>query len=269
MPTPLYNDVLTQESAKRLEGLLKDLPHPVALVGGHAVRLAVQHAWKGHFGEDYFGSRDIDVCYWVDPQWTVDEFQSSAIGQAPHRIKEIGYIPMGTFHFGLYLSNDGHVLQKDPPLPAILGIDFHLLRLDPMVTHIHPHSKEVLGFHPIDEPLFAHVFNDESLRRQVPELDDNVYLPTTPVLVASKLKSLPGRNKEDKAIKDLCDLYALVSYGGASMDSIRQGVHRMLDSAPRLVDGAMKNAALPRALTHLDLEPADFRAVVGPVALPP
>lgn len=133
MPTPLYNDVLTQESAKRVKDLLKDLPHPVALVGGHAVRLTVQHAWQNRFGEDYFGSRDIDVCYRVDPRWTLDEFRTSAIGQAGRRIKEIGYIPMGTFHFGLYLSHDGQVLERDPPPSGDFG-----RRLSP--SQVGPHG---------------------------------------------------------------------------------------------------------------------------------
>lgn len=138
-----------------------------------------------------------------------------------------------------------------------------------MVTHVHPQSKKVLGFHAIDEPVFSHVFSDASLRKTKPELGENVYLPTTPVLVASKLKSLPGRNKEDKAIKDLCDLYALVAFGGVSVMSIRQVVHRILDDVPRLVENATKNGALPDALAHLDLDLADFHAVVGPLALPP
>lgn len=269
MPTPVYRDVLTRESAARLAALVRELPHPVALAGGHAVRHAVRDQWERRFGEEYFGSRDIDVCYLVEPHWTLEEFRASAAGQMPQRIRAIGYQPMGVFRFGLWMDNDGKVLDREPAPPKMLAIDYHVLALDPMVTHVHPRSKEVLGFHPIDEPLLAHTFHEPELRTPAHDLGRNAYVPTPPMLVATKLKSLPGRNKEDKAIKDLCDLYALVAFGGARHLEIRHVVHRLLPDARRLVDAAVRHPSVPQAVGHLDLAEADFRAAVGPLALPP
>lgn len=225
MPTPIYSDVLTKASAERVAQLVRDLPHPVALAGGHAVRLRVEAAWRQAFGQEYFGSRNIDLVYLVEPAWSKDEFRASAAGKAPKRIKDAGYEPVGTFRFGLILDKDGKPLKKEPLSPAIRGIDYDTLYLDPIVTHKRDDSKEILGFEPVDEPLLAPVFHDASLRTPLPKLGENVFLPVAPMLIATKLKSLPDRTKDDKAIKDLCDLYALFTFGGATMDEIRRLVH--------------------------------------------
>lgn len=269
MPTPVYADVLTRESAARLAALVRDLPQPVALAGGHAVRHVVRDLWERRFGEEYFGSRDIDVCYLVEPHWTEAEFRASAAGQAPLRIREIGYKPMGVFRFGLWVDNDGKALDREPGPPKMLAIDYHVLAIDPMVTHVHPLSKKVLGFHPIDEPLLGRAFHESGLRTAVDGLGPSVYVPTTSLLSATKLKSLPDRDKEDKAIKDLCDLYALTAFGGSHLAEVRRVVHRVLPDARGLVDAALRHDSLPRAVEHLAITLADYRAAVGPLALPP
>ncbi len=269
MPTPVYRDILTEESRDRLVQLVQDLPHPVALAGGHAVRYIVQANWMDRFGEGYFGSRDIDVCYYVDPEWTTDEFRNSAAGRAPQRISEIGYKPMGLFRFGLWVDADGNVLDEEPESPSMLGVDYDILCIDPMVTHVHQDAKEVLGYNPIDEPLLAHTFTDETLRTTVDEFGPDVYVPTAPLLSTTKLNSLPDRDKLDKAVKDLCDIYVLAAHGGASNRAIRTTVHQLLPTAPELVRGALNHESLPTALDHLDLVEADFNAVVGPLELPP
>jgi hypothetical protein len=269
MPTPIYSDVLTKASEARLAQLVQGLPHPVALAGGHAVRLRVEEAWRAAFGQQYFGSRDIDLAYLVEPEWSKDEFRASAAGQAPKRIKQAGYEPMGSFRFGLILDKHGNVLKEQPRPPAIPGIDFDTLYLDPIVTHKRPDAKEILGFNPVDEPLLAPVFHDASLRTPLPQLGPNVFLPTAPILIATKLKSLPDRTKDDKAIKDLCDLHALATFGGATMDEIRQIVHQHLPDAAKLANAATRSEHLDEAATFLDVPRADIVARIAPIVIPP
>lgn len=269
MPNPVYADVLTRESARRLEALLRDIPHPVAVVGGHAVRLRVLDGWKREFGGEYFGSRDIDVIYHVDPKWSIDEFRKSAAGRAPQRIRDIGFRPMANNRFGIIIDSEGHELEKEPGPPKFARIDYDTLYLDPLVTHVHPAAKAVLGYAPTDEPLADLAFTDPAHRTLVPGLGANVYVPSAPVLVATKLHSLPGRTKDDKAVKDLCDLYALVQYGGARERDIRATIHRLLPAKAReLVDAAMRSEYLPQAAEHIEVEQAALRAALAPLALP-
>lgn len=268
-PTPVYDDALTRESAKRLDHLVRGLPHPIALAGGHAVRYRVIDAWKRRFNQEYFGSRDIDVIYYVDPAWTRDQLAESAFGQAPSRLKVAGYKPHATFNFSAIVDNQGHSLDTEPKWPKMLGVDFHLLFVDPMVTHAHDLAKDVVGFVPIDEPILGEVFRDQTKRDELKPLGPNVYLPTADLLVAAKLKSLPDRTKDDKQVKDLCDLYALAAFGGATTRGIAETVHRLIPGAGALVNGATNHEKLGEAARHLDVQVNDFRAVIGPLAVKP
>lgn len=269
MPDPVYSDLLTRESEKRLAALVHDLPHPVALAGGHAVRLRVQEKWRERHQQAYFGSRDIDIAYLVDAAWTEEELRASVAGRARSRIESIGYRASGAYSFSLHLDEQGNEMKELPRLGRIPGVDYHVLKIDAMVTNAHPKQREVLGFNPIDEPLLAAVFHDASLRSTLPQFGPGVYLPTSPVLVGTKLKSLPERTQDDKAVKDLCDLYALAVFGGASQRMIRAHIHRALPNVRELVAAALSDSFLEQASRHLDVAVRDFRAVIGPLALPP
>lgn len=269
MPSPVYVDLLTRESEKRLAALVRDLVHPVALAGGHAVRLRVQDGWRKRFGEAYFGSRDIDLAYLVDPVWNEQQLRDSVAGQARARIESIGYKASGAYSFSLYLDPEGNELKSEPKLGAIVDHDYHVLKIDAMVTNKHERQRKVLGFDPIDEPLLAAVFTDSSLRSTLPTFGPDVYLPTAPVLIGTKLKSLPERAQDDKAVKDLCDLYALTTFGGAKRIDIRRHVHQALPNVRDLVSKALTDSFLDQAARHLEIDRRDFEAVIGPLALPP
>lgn len=269
MPDPVYTDVLTQESARSLGGLLHDLPSPVALAGGHAVRLRVADAWRQRFRADYFGSRDIDVCYEVRAAWSEAEFRQSAAALAARRLRELGFEASGAFRFVRYVDDDGRPLAREPASPKQLGTDYHGLFVDPMVSATHPLSKKVLGFTPIDDPVLQTVFDEPRLRNELIQFGPKVYLPATSVLVATKLKSLPNRTRDDKRIKDLCDLFALLRFGGEPLPGIRRVVHTILPTAPGLVDAALRHAEVETSARHLTISAADFRAVVGPLQLAP
>lgn len=267
MPSPVYTDLLTRESEKRLAALVRDLVHPVALAGGHAVRLRVQDGWRDRFGEAYFGSRDIDLAYLVDPSWSEQQLRDSVAGRARARIASIGYKASGAYSFSLYLDSDGNELKTAPKLGAIVDLDYHVLKIDAMVTNKHDLQYKVLGFNPIDEPLLAVVFTDPSLRSTLPAFGPDVYLPTAPVLIGTKLKSLPERTQDDKAVKDLCDLYALVNFGGARRRQIQAHIHAALPNVKELVDKALADNFVDQAARHLDIDRRDFDASIGALAL--
>lgn len=267
MPNPVYLDVLTKESEARLAHLVRDLPHPVSLAGGHAVRLRVEAGWRAAFGSGYFGSRDIDLAYFVDPAWSLDELKASAAGQAPDRIVATGFRRAGSFRFSIFLDDEGRELAAEPPPPKMRDVDYHELSLDPMVTNFHDELPKLWRFKPIDEPILARVFHEPDLRDLLPAMGPNVYLPKAPVLVATKLKSLPERTKDDKAVKDLCDLYALTRYGGTTVAETRRVVHRVLPEAAARVADALGSPFLAEAAGHLDLDERAYRAVVAPLAV--
>lgn len=193
---------------------------------------------------------------------------ASAAADAPNRMEKLGYTPHGGFRYMLLLGEEGEVLDEEPAM-AIDGVTVHRLYIDPMVTHIHPELEEIWHFTPIDEPLLSEVFEKEDARHPLPDLGPDAYLPATPYLVATKLKSFPDRTKDDKAVKDLCDLYALVAYGGASLADIQAVIHRLLDDVPDRIIKAQASEHLQQALDHLGVSEADYNAVVGPLAVHP
>lgn len=266
MPSPIYDDVLTKASEGHLRSLIGDLPDPVAIAGGHAVRLLVERRWRVAFGERYFGSRDIDVVYFVNPSWTRKQLADSPAGRASARIVALGYKRSGAFRFEAVLNEMGQVVDDRPPSPSLEGVDFHVLYVDLIVTHLHPDIRSILGFVPADEPLLESVFTDVGMQVPAEDFEPKALLPVPGLLVASKLKHLPQRTKDDKAIKDLCDLFALVQYGPSSLAEIRAIVHGKLQTAAELVQMAVGHSLLKEAVKHLGVSIVDYRAAVGPLA---
>jgi len=248
--------------------LVSDLPTPVALAGGHAVRERVKTSWMARFGQDYFGSRDIDLAYFVTPGWTRAEFAASAVAHAPRRLRELGFEPSGMFRFRLVLDDDGNALAREPNM-GFEGIGYHILYVDPMVTAQHPLAREVIGFTAIDEPLLASAFSDPGAASRPAGYPEGVLLPSTALLVATKLSSLPRRTKGDKPIKDLCDLYALVAFGGMNASEIRGTIHALLSDVPRRIDVVLQEPHLPQAIDNLGIGSRDFQSVIGPLAVRP
>lgn len=107
---------------------------------------------------------------------------------------------------------------------------------------------------------------EPGLRRELTELGNNVYLPSQGLLIATKLGHLEER-AGDKALKDLCDIYALATYGGADMTKLTQEIHGLVPEVPRLVQLAIGHKQLAEACGHLEINAQDYRAVVGPLAV--
>ena len=53
------------------------------------------------------------------------------------------------------------------------------------------------------------------------EFDKKLLLPSAELLLAMKINSLPGRDKDHKRIKDFCDIFALAWYSGLNPRNIK------------------------------------------------
>ena len=267
-PNPPYEDLLTRESSKRLAAILRDLPEPVALGGGHGVRYRVGAAWRNRFGQDYFGSQDIDVVYQVGADWTEAQIRASAIANLKPVLGDLGYRPAAMNRFQAILDRNGKRLDQEPRPPAMLNEDFYYLYVDPIMTSPNPRVRDLIGYPPIVEPVLGRAFTDPRERDVLTDLGPNVYLPSTPLLIAAKLRSLPLRGEgSHKAIKDICDLFALTQFGGVPLDSVRERVHQVEPRTPELVNEAVRHPQLDDAVRHLDTDATAFRAVVGSLAV--
>ena len=93
--------------------------------------------------------------------------------------------------------------------------------IDPLVDKKHPDSKKLFGFVPIDEPLLAEVFSSKK-SSPVREFGSKVILPKPSVLLAMKLNSVSKRDKEQKRLKDIIDIYGLLWYSDEKPETIRE-----------------------------------------------
>ncbi|DAC72052.1 MAG TPA: hypothetical protein DSN98_07220 [Thermoplasmata archaeon] len=107
--------------------------------------------------------------------------------------------------------------------------DIFTIYIDPIVNKIHPSFKETFGFNPVDEPLLTPVFHHKKYRRELTEFNKHLWLPTPDILLATKIKSVPRRTKDEKLIKDICDIYSLLWYSGKDFKKIREETWNILN----------------------------------------
>ena len=89
------------------------------------------------------------------------------------------------------------------------------------MDYIHPKIQTLLRFVPIDEPLLSLVFHDK-MYTAARLFKKRVLLPKPHVLLAMKLNSAPKRDKENKLVKDIADIYALLWYSDTTLPQLRE-----------------------------------------------
>ncbi len=103
--------------------------------------------------------------------------------------------------------------------------------VDPIVDYVHPLFKKIFNFDPVDEIFLTHVFNDKSKRKELKEFNKLLWLPTSDVLLATKIKSALNRQKDEKYVKDICDIYSLSWYSDINFHKIKKEVHKILEES--------------------------------------
>ena len=101
--------------------------------------------------------------------------------------------------------------------------------IDPMVDYIHPSFQRILRFNPADEPLLNPVFQNKKYRRELQQFNKLLWIPTPEMLLATKIKSVLNRTKDEKLIKDICDIYALSWYSGKTFQKVKDESHKHIN----------------------------------------
>lgn len=207
----MYSDIETQTSYEYLQKIVSILEEPICLIGGWAVFLTVNSNYQKRFQKPYIGSKDIDLGFHLEEKWTKKELQSSSFARALKRLESDGYENVG-FRVVKHLDREtGKPLTKTEQFRKPLYDQFDMF-IDLMIDNPVPAFKETFHMNPIDEPLLKYVFATKENRVELNEFDRKLCLPAPVILVATKLKALPGRNKEHKRIKDIHDIIALLLF---------------------------------------------------------
>lgn len=265
MPTPPYTGPETRVSLDVLRQLLPGLPEPVVLLGGWGVRFIVNDLWWAATGQDYFGSRDIDLGFHTPPEAASEALQRGNLPATLWHLQSQGFTRQGMYSLVRYYRWEDDAPLTPEEAERLPTPDYYIITVDLITSHARNDLRKIAGFQPFSEPLLAHVFEDQAHRMEMEVEGRAVWVPAPHVLLGMKLISLPERTKDDKTVKDLCDLYALIAYGGVPPVSLGSRAARITDDLRRLVLQARESEFLEQAAVHLGIEAQTFRGALNAV----
>jgi len=215
----LYEPNEVRTSEEQLERIFKQLTGSICLLGGWAVYHMVNENFEKVNGRRYIGSQDIDIGFHIDKRWTGEQLSESEFIAAIKTIESMSFRSVGFRLVKDFDLDTGEELTVEESAKLPMYQIFQLC-IDPVVDYIHPEIESVLGFVPIDEPLLSLVFEDKMCTAVI-LFEKTVLLPKPHALLAMKLNSAPNRDKENKRVKDIADIYALLWYSGIALPQLR------------------------------------------------
>lgn len=261
MPEQLYDRVEYESALTALKEIVTQLPEPFVLIGGWGVYVTVNDSFTKEHGAQYLGSRDIDICFQVDPDCSESDLRTCTFSQALTVIQSIGYSPDGSFRYCKIIKRDtGKVITKE--VAQKIGMyDLFYLYIDVMVDNIHPKQKDVFGFNVLDEPIIRKVFKESTGLAVI--LDGvELLIPSPVTLLATKLVSIQNRTKDDKLTKDACDIYAILWHSSISYQKILEEIYRQYPKECRAGFDAITNEVSKNAARHLGIDVETYRDVI-------
>lgn len=201
----------------------------VGLMGGWAVHLLIQKK-----GKDHIGSRDIDIFF--NPEETkLKELIKIVEGE--------GFKPHSAFRWALSidrLQGKGVSEEESKRIPP-----YNLFTVYVDVFS----SRDVGNPHIFPEPLLAEV----SVEHEVVEFNGlRIVIPTPTQMVKLKLKSVLDR-EEDKQVKDLIDLFALITEFSEVLEKIERN-SKLRDNFRGRLDRFVTDGAVSKAGANLGIE---------------
>ncbi len=184
------------------------------------------------------------------------------IKAAMNHLLKSGFHKHGAYQVLRYHAfDDKRVLTKEQAA-KMSSFDIFGIAVDLIASHERPDLRDAMGFQAFSEPLLALAFENPQHRVVHCIAGHDVWVPASHVLVSTKLTSLPQRQKDDKSEKDLCDLYALILYGGVDIRTLRQRVHAILPYARQKVDAAAASSWVPSAAQFLAVDEELLRRAI-------
>ncbi len=214
----MYSLKETNLSQNHLQKLSEGVTDDIYLLGGWAVNYNVTDQFQNIRMREYIGSRDIDIGFHFKEEWGVEDLRTCDFQSCISELIALGFQWQG---FRLFKDFDYETLRELSVEESANRSFYEMIRLnvDPIVDYIHPSFSEVCGYYPIDEPLLKLVF-DNSWFVNHREFD-NVKVTEPHLLLAMKMNSVLQRDKIDKRIKDISDIFALMWHSPLPFEDIK------------------------------------------------
>ena len=222
----LYQHYETEISKQHLATVFSEMKEPVCLLGGWAVFLSVNERFNKSNGRSYIGSRDIDIGFHIDPNWSKEDLRNSTFAQSIRILRNKKFIILGSRFVKHYdIDTKREITEEESKKKQ--SYEMFQLYVDTITDNIHKDAHKVLGFYLLDEPLLSFVFNN-NYSFLMNEFDVKFRLPNPEILVATKLKSVTNRSKDDKRTKDISDIYALLWYSKTDIGELKPRIQEIL-----------------------------------------
>lgn len=216
----MYEPYEIDISKKFLKEILRRIDGGICLLGGWATYHIVNENFETATGRRYIGSRDIDIGFHIDKNWTTEELIKSELSIALHLLEQMRFRWISFRLVKEFDRDTGRELTSEESAKLPLYRIFQLF-VDPIVDNIHSKFKEMFGFVPIDEPFLSFVFVD-GLFAKAKLFQVEVMMPKPHLLLAMKLNSVIHRDKEYKRIKDIPDIYALLWFSDTRIPELKE-----------------------------------------------
>jgi len=177
----LYEPNEIKISQKQLKKVFKRLKGPVCLLGGWATYYIVNKNFEKANGRKYIGSRDIDIGFHIDKNWTEEQLRKSKFITVIRTIEKMSFRSISFRLVKDFELDTERELTEEKSAKLPLYQIFQLC-IDPVVDYIHPKIKNLLGFVPIDEPLLSLVFQ-KKMFTTINLFETKTLLPKTHVLL--------------------------------------------------------------------------------------
>lgn len=260
----MYPENEIEISRSNLSAVISKVEEPVCLLGGWAVYLIVNQRFNSAQGRDYIGSRDIDLGFHIDEAWSDDELQKSAFARSIKTLKEMSYYGLGS-RFVQHHDLETKKLLTEEEAKKRPKYEMFDLFVDPVVDKIHPRTKVLFGLDPIDEPLLANVFSGNQYTMSG-YFGKEIMLPHPEVLVSMKINSALKRNKEDKRIKDIADIYSLMWYSEIEFPELKQSVQKICGAQIPLTISKFTDQDYSAVSQAIGIEKGEISRVISEIA---
>ena len=161
----------------------------------------------------------------MDKTWTDADLKKSAFFKSIKILKDMKYYEIGS-RFVQHHDLETKRLLTETEYKSRPIYDMFDLFVDPIVDTIHPRTKALFGIDPIDEPLLASVFRNNHVTMS-DYLGEKIMLPNPEMLISMKINSVLTRNKNDKRIKDIADIYSLTWHSNKKFQYLKHKIQKM------------------------------------------
>lgn len=250
----LYQKYETENSYTYLQQVVDLLEEPICILGGWAVYFTVNEQYKKEKGQDYIGSKDIDLGFHIDMNSDKDQLKNTMIAKTISLLEKNRFQPLGSRYYkDISIETGKELTDEESKIEPSHNV--FKMYIDLLVDNMHPDFKEFFRFDPYDEELLSHTFKDPKNRTELIKFKKLLWLPAPEILLSTKIKSLPDRT-EDKKIKDICDIYALSYFSKKNIKDLIKATRTILDAEKfeRLQPLLQSDEEFLKAADHLLVE---------------